>query len=50
MADGKLSLDDDVNLKLKSWKVPANSFGKPVTLRMLMSHTAGLTVHGFQGS
>jgi len=48
---GKLSLDDDVNLKLKTWKVPENEFTKnqKVTLRRLMSHTAGLTVHGFPG-
>ena len=48
---GKLSLDEDLNLKLKSWKVPENDFTKSekVTLRRLMSHTAGLTVHGFPG-
>jgi CubicO group peptidase (beta-lactamase class C family) len=48
---GKLALDEDVNLKLKSWKVPENEFTKDqkVTLRRLMSHTAGLTVHGFPG-
>ena len=48
---GKLSLDEDVNLKLKSWKVPENDFTKSekVTLRRLLSHTAGLTVHGFPG-
>ena len=48
---GKLSLDEDVNQKLKSWKVPENEFTKTqkVTLRRLMSHTAGLTVHGFPG-
>jgi len=48
---GKLTLDEDVNLKLKSWKVPENEFTKTekVTLRRLMSHTAGLTVHGFPG-
>jgi CubicO group peptidase (beta-lactamase class C family) len=48
---GKLSLDEDVNEKLKSWKVPENQFTKEqkVTLRRLMSHTAGLTVHGFPG-
>lgn len=48
---GKLSLDEDVNMKLKSWKVPENEFTKEqkVTLRRLASHTAGLTVHGFPG-
>jgi CubicO group peptidase (beta-lactamase class C family) len=48
---GKLSLDEDVNQKLKTWKVPENEFtkDKKVTLRRLMSHTAGLTVHGFPG-
>jgi CubicO group peptidase (beta-lactamase class C family) len=48
---GKLSLDEDVNLKLKSWKVPANQFtsAQKVTLRRIMSHNAGLTVPGFDG-
>jgi CubicO group peptidase (beta-lactamase class C family) len=48
---GKLSLDEDVNVKLKSWKVPENEFTKQdkVTLRRLLSHSAGLTVHGFAG-
>jgi CubicO group peptidase (beta-lactamase class C family) len=48
---GKLSLDEDVNHRLKTWKVPENSFTreKKVTLRRLLSHTAGLTVHGFPG-
>jgi CubicO group peptidase (beta-lactamase class C family) len=46
-----LSLDDDVNGKLKTWKVPENEFTtkQKVTLRRLLSHTAGLTVHGFPG-
>jgi CubicO group peptidase (beta-lactamase class C family) len=49
--EGKLSLDEDVNQKLKSWKVPENEFTKEqkVTLRRLASHSAGLTVHGFPG-
>ena len=49
--EGKLSLDDDVNAKLKTWRVPDNEFTKDekVTLRRLVSHTAGLTVHGFPG-
>lgn len=48
---GKLALDGDVNLTLKTWKVPASAFtsSKPVTLRGLLSHTAGLTVSGFPG-
>src|SRR5882757_11054944 len=48
---GKLALDEDVNRKLVSWKVPENEFTKDqkVTLRRLMSHSAGLTVHGFPG-
>ena len=48
---GKLDLDADVNDKLVTWKVPENEFTrkKSVTLRGLLSHTAGLTVHGFPG-
>lgn len=48
---GLLTLDEDVNAKLKSWKVPDNDFTKEqkVTLRRLASHSAGLTVHGFRG-
>lgn len=48
---GKLSLDEDVNSKLKTWKVPENEFTREqkVTLRRLMSHTGGLTGHGFPG-
>lgn len=49
--EGKLKLDEDVNQELKSWKVPENEFTKEkqVTLRELLSHSAGLTVHGFTG-
>ncbi len=48
---GQLSLDEDVNAKLRTWKVPENEFTKDekVTLRRILSHTAGLTVHGFRG-
>jgi Beta-lactamase class C and other penicillin binding proteins len=48
---GRLDLDADVNRTLTSWKVPSNAFtaAKPVTLRGILSHTAGLTVHGFPG-
>ena len=48
---GKLNLDTDVNQYLKTWKIPANAFTEKtkVTLRELLSHTAGTTVHGFPG-
>lgn len=48
---GELSLDADVNSSLKSWKLPENEFtaGSKVTLKQLLSHTGGLTVHGFGG-
>jgi CubicO group peptidase (beta-lactamase class C family) len=44
-------LDADVNTELTSWKQPdaAVANGKPVTLRMLLTHTGGTTVHGFPG-
>jgi CubicO group peptidase (beta-lactamase class C family) len=49
--DGKLALDGDINTQLKTWKVPENEHTKKasVTLEGLLSHTAGLTVHGFPG-
>jgi CubicO group peptidase (beta-lactamase class C family) len=48
---GKLSLDEDVNLKLKTWKLPSSEAmqSEKITLRRLLSHTAGTTVHGFPG-
>lgn len=48
---GKLDLDTDVNRYLKTWKVPDNEFTAKtkVTLRELLTHTAGMTVHGFPG-
>lgn len=49
--EGKLNLDENVNDKLREWKVPENQFTKTekVTLRRILSHSAGLTVHGFAG-
>ncbi len=48
---GKLELDADVNHSLRSWQVPENEHTREhkVTLRGLLSHSAGLTVHGFPG-
>lgn len=41
----------DVNGRLKSWQVPESEFTKTqkVTLRRILSHSAGLTVPGFLG-
>lgn len=49
--DGKLNLSRDINDYLKSWRFPYDtvSHGKKITLFDLLSHTAGLSVHGFDG-
>ena len=49
--EGKLGLDEDANTELPSWKIPVGpeAAGKAVTLRELLMHTAGTTVHGFPG-
>ena len=49
--NGNFNLDQDVNEKLVSWKIPTNEFlgENKVTVRRLLSHSAGLTVHGFRG-
>lgn len=48
---GTLNLDEDVHLKLRSWKLPESSFSAKdkVNLRGILSHTAGLSVGGFPG-
>ena len=49
--EGLADLDKPVNETLSSWKVPENNHttSHPITLRGLLSHSAGLTVHGFRG-
>ncbi|HEY7640552.1 MAG TPA: serine hydrolase domain-containing protein [Steroidobacteraceae bacterium] len=48
---GQLNLDADVNDYLRSWRLPLSELVKneKVTLRRLLSHSAGMTVHGFAG-
>jgi CubicO group peptidase (beta-lactamase class C family) len=48
---GRLSLDGDVNASLTSWRVAESrhTATQKVTLRRILSHSAGLTVHGFPG-
>jgi CubicO group peptidase (beta-lactamase class C family) len=47
----KIDLNTDINQYLKSWKFPYDSLskGKKITLAEILSHNAGLTVHGFPG-
>ncbi|HMA55099.1 MAG TPA: serine hydrolase, partial [Acidobacteriota bacterium] len=49
--EGKIGLDRNINDALTSWKLPENELtaGHPVTLRELLSHSGGTTVHGFGG-
>ena len=46
--EGKLDLDAPANRYLKRWQIRSSQFDpNAVTIRRLLSHTAGLTVHGF---
>jgi len=48
--DGKIALDDPVDRKLTRWHLPPSSYSNDgVTLRRLLSHTAGLSVSGYRG-
>ncbi len=49
--DKKLDLNTDINVYLKSWKFPYDEKdgNKKITIAGLLSHTAGLGIHGFPG-
>ncbi|HEX2122340.1 MAG TPA: serine hydrolase domain-containing protein [Thermoanaerobaculia bacterium] len=48
---GVVPFDADINTILRSWQLPSNELTAktPVTMRQLLSHSAGTTVHGFPG-
>lgn len=50
-ASGKIDPEENVNTYLKTWKLPENEFTEKqhVHLKHLLSHTGGVTVHGFLG-
>ncbi|MDR3512713.1 MAG: serine hydrolase [Caulobacteraceae bacterium] len=49
--EGRLALDEDVNRRLTSWRLPygGKAAGKVVTLRELLNHTGGLSVSWYDG-
>ncbi len=47
---GKLNLDKPISNYLKRWQIPESEFDETgITLRRLLSHTAGLSLHGYPG-
>lgn len=49
--EGKMQLDSPINNYLRSWKLAENDFTrtKPITLQMLLSHTAGTSQSAYFG-
>jgi CubicO group peptidase (beta-lactamase class C family) len=49
--EGRLSSEKDIREYLKSWQFPDNQWskGKRITIKNLLSHTAGLSVRGYIG-
>ena len=47
----KVSLNEDINSYLKSWKLPDNEFTKKkkATIKNLLNHSAGINVHALPG-
>lgn len=48
--DGRIDLDAPVSRYVKRWRLPDSEFDADgVTVRRLLSHTAGLSLHGYEG-
>lgn len=48
--EGKIKLDAPVSDYITKWKLPTSEFDeKKVTIRNLLQHTAGVSVHGYNG-
>ena len=48
--EGKISLDDPAEKYLTRWHLPPSKYSKnDVTIKRLLSHTAGLSLHGYSG-
>jgi len=48
--EGKLDLDVPASNYISNWKLPTSEFdSNKVTIRNLLQHTAGLSVHGYNG-
>jgi len=48
--NGKIDLDTPVSRYITKWELPSSQFdANKVTIRNLLQHTAGLSVHGYNG-
>lgn len=49
-SEGRLDLDEPIDSYLTSWRIPDGDGWRPrVTIRHILSHSSGLSVHGFPG-
>jgi CubicO group peptidase (beta-lactamase class C family) len=48
--NNEIDIDTNISKYLQSWQIPSNNGWTPnISIRQLLSHTAGFTVHGFPG-
>ncbi len=45
----ELNIDIDINQLSTGWQLPYEDYEGPITIRQILSHSAGLSVGGFQG-